>query len=48
VLAVGQLTVDELQQAFQGLLTANIVRFRHKSLPARYPCVLLAREAWRP
>jgi hypothetical protein len=37
VLAVGQLMVDEFQEAFQGLLTAHIVGFRHRVLPAHYP-----------
>jgi hypothetical protein len=29
VLAVGQFVIDEFYEAFQGQLTAHIVRFRH-------------------
>jgi hypothetical protein len=37
VLAVGQLMIDEFEEAFQGLLTAHVVRIRHRFFPAHYP-----------
>jgi len=43
VLALGQFMIDEFYEAFQGLLTAHIVRFRH-----RIPSGALSASAGRP
>jgi hypothetical protein len=43
VLAVGQFMIDEFYEAFQGLLAAHIVRFRHW-----IPSGALSAKAGRP